>query len=269
MQKKELLMLLSLLRLFFFSFYFIFLTLYHQITDTYKYINKKKRNWQNSLELLTSNYKPLESKRRKRTMRFWSPFHMHLLDIISDCPKKLIFRAPNSIRLRMTVDHIEPNQNPGTCLTQYNHDTCLWECYHSPSTFGHHRLFIWVLDTEHDRPWATAARFDTHVDEKNELVFYPITTNVFNTFRCQLIKPVNGILFKESFPTDILIRAPFIRDVQLQIDDQTIIQGKYLQNDIYEFQTPSILSEQIKEFVVMGVCFNNMFYSIIITYRIS
>lgn len=202
-------------------------------------------------------------------MRFWSPFHMYLLDIISDCPKKLVFRAPNSIRLRMTVDHIQIDQDPGTCLAQYNHDTCLWECYHSPSTLGQHRLFIWALDTENDQPWATAVRFDVFIDGKNEFLSYPMTTNVFNTFRCQLIKPLNGILFKESLPTDVLIRTPFIRDVQLHIDEETIIQGKYLQDDIYQFQLPIILFERTKELAVMGICFNNMFYSIIITYRIK
>jgi hypothetical protein len=203
-------------------------------------------------------------------MRFWSPFHTYSLDIISDVPSKIIIRAPNHIRLRMTIDHLELNQNPGSCLTHYNHDTCLWECYHSPYTIGHHRLFIWALDSDsEDDQWATAVRFDVYVEEQIDTFYYPITTNIFNTIRCQLIRPMNGILLKESLPHDIIIRVPSVRAVQLQIDEQTLIKGKNLQNDIYRFKIPIHISDHTKNFVVMGLCSNDMFYSILITYKIK
>jgi hypothetical protein len=202
-------------------------------------------------------------------MRFWSPFHIYSLDIISNFPNKLIFRAPNRISLRMTADHLESNQNPGSCLTQYNHDTCLWECYHSPYTIGYHRLFIWVLDSDSDDQWVTAVRFDVYIEQKIESFCYPITTNLFNTLRCQLIKPMNGILFKKSLPPDIIIRVPSVRNVQLQIDEQTLVRGKNLQNDIYILKIPFFIPDHVKNFVLMGLCADDMFYSILITYKIE
>ena len=202
-------------------------------------------------------------------MRFWSPFHKYSLDIISNSQDKFIFRAPNCIRLRMTVDHLELNQNPGSCLTQYNHDTCLWECYHSPSTIGYHRLFLWVLDYENDDQWATAVRFDIYIKQIIESFIYPITTNIFNIFRCQLIKPMNEILIKESLPTDIIIRVPNIHDIQLQLDQNTLIKGKNIQNDIYKIEIPSNIPNNVQNCLLMGLCSNDLFYSILITYKIK
>jgi hypothetical protein len=202
-------------------------------------------------------------------MRFWSPFHRYLLDIISDFPQKLIFRAPSHIRLRMTIDHLELNQTPGSCLTQYNHDTCLWECYHSPETIGYHRLFIWVLDSETDDQWATAVRFDVYVKQKIEPLYYPFTTNLFNSLRCQLITPMNGTFSRESLPSDIIIRVPDVRDIQLQIDEQTLIEGKSFQTDIYRVKIPPFIPDHVKNIVLMGLCYDDTFYSVIITYKIE
>jgi hypothetical protein len=202
-------------------------------------------------------------------MRFWSPFHTYSLDIISNFPNKLILRAPNRIRLRMTADHLELNQPPGSCLTQYNHDTCLWEFYHSPYTIGYHRLFIWVLDSDTDNQWATAVRFDVNVEKKVESFCYPITTNLFNTLRCQLITPINGILLRKSLPRNMIIRAPSIRDIQLQIDEHKLVRGKYLQNAVYKLKIPVFIPDHVKNIVLMGLCANDRFYSIIITYKIE
>jgi hypothetical protein len=202
-------------------------------------------------------------------MRFWAPFHIYSLDIISDVPDKLIFRTPNYIRLQMTVDHLELNQNPGSYLTNYNHDTCLWECYHSPYTIGHHRLFIWILDTENNDRWVTAVRFDVYVEQKLETLYYPITTSMFNEMRCQLIKPLNGILSRKCLPPDIIIRVPYVRDVQLQMDEQTLVIGKKLQNNIYRLKIPSSIPDHVTDFVLMSLCFDDMYYSILATYKIE
>ena len=138
-------------------------------------------------------------------MRFWPPFHLYSLDIVSNAPNKLIFRAPSHVRLQMTVDHLDLNQDPGSCLTHYNHDTCLWEFYHSPCTIGYHRLFIWLLDDDESDQWTTAVRFDVYIEQRIQSLYYPITTNIFNTLRCQLISPMNGIILKEFLPLDIII----------------------------------------------------------------
>jgi hypothetical protein len=202
-------------------------------------------------------------------MRFWSPFHTSSIDIISNLPNKLIFRTPDRIRLRMTVDHLELDQDPGSCLTHYNHDTCLWECYHSPYTTGHHRIFVWALDTDSNDQWATAVRFDVDVEQKIEALFYPITTNIFNELRCQLIKPINGILLKESLPPYIIIRVPCVRNVQLQIGEQTLVTGKSLRNDIYRLKIPSFIPKHVTNFILMGLCFDDLFYSVFVTYKIQ
>jgi hypothetical protein len=202
-------------------------------------------------------------------MRFWPPFHTYSLNIVSDFPRKLIFRAPNHIRLQMTVDHLESNQNPGSYLTHFNHDTYLWECYHSPYTIGQHRLLIWVLDSENDDQWSTAVRFDVYVKQKIETIYYPITTNMFNELRCQLITPINDILSKESLPFDIIIRVPYVRDVQLQMDEKTLVIGKKLKNNIYKLKIPSFIPKNVTDFVVMGLCFDDMHYSILVTYKIE
>ncbi|CAF0943379.1 unnamed protein product [Rotaria sordida] len=202
-------------------------------------------------------------------MRFWPPFHTYSLDIISSFPNKFVFRAPKCVRLRLTVDHLELNEDPGSCLTHYNHDTSLWECYHSPCTTGHHRLFIWLLDSERDDPWATAVRFDVYVEQIIESLYYPITTNIFNALRCQLITPINGILSRESLPPDIIIRVPCVRDVQLQIDEKTLVIGDSLPNDIYRLKIPPSIPDHVRNFVLMGLCFDNMYYSILITYKIE
>ncbi|UJR30314.1 hypothetical protein I4U23_017851 [Adineta vaga] len=202
-------------------------------------------------------------------MRFWTPFHTSSIDIISDAPNKMIFRAPDRIRLQMTVDHLDLNQKPGTCFTHYNHQTRLWECFHSPHTSGQHRLFIWVLDNEEDTQWATAVRFDIYIKRKGEFISYPTTTNIFNILRCQLITPMNGHFSRESLPTDIVLRVPNVRDVQLQIDEHTLVTGDNLQNDIYKLVIPTKISNDVKSFVVMGLCADDTYYSTLITYRIE
>ena len=202
-------------------------------------------------------------------MRFWSAFHTYSLNIVSNFPNKLIFRTPNHIRLRMTVDHLEINQNPGSCLTHFNHDTWLWECYHSPYTTGHHRLLIWVLDSAANDQWMTAVRFDVYTAQKPEILSYPITTNIFNELRCQLITPMNGILSKESLPSEIIIRVSDVRDVQLQIDEQTLVKGSNHRKNMYKLKIPSSLPDHVTDFVLMGLCFNHMYYSILITYKIE
>ncbi|CAF1587212.1 unnamed protein product [Adineta ricciae] len=202
-------------------------------------------------------------------MRFWSPFHTSSIDIISDAPNKLIFRAPDRIRLQMTADHLDFNQNPGTCLTHYNYETRLWECFHSPHTTGQHRLFLWALDTEKDDQWATAVRFDFYIRQKGDIIHFPKTTNAFTVLRCQLLKSINGCLSRESLPTDIIIRVPGVRGVQLQIDEQTLITGKNLKNSIYSLQIPANIPAHVKDLVVMGLCANDTYYSVLITYKIE
>ncbi|CAF1200371.1 unnamed protein product [Rotaria magnacalcarata] len=202
-------------------------------------------------------------------MRFWPPFHTYSIDIISDSPNKLVFRAPKDVRLRMTADHLDLNQNPGSCFTHYNHDTCLWECYHSSFVTGHHRLFIWLLDSDYDDKWAIAVRFDVSIEEKVDSFIYPITTSVFNSLRCQLITPMNGIFSKESLPSEIIVRVPCVHDVQLQIDEAILVVGKSLVNNCYRLEIPSTIPNHVKNFVLMGLRFDDMHYSILITYKIE
>lgn len=203
-------------------------------------------------------------------MRFWSPFHRYSLDIISDIPQKLIFRAPSHIRLRMTADHLESNENGGSCLTQYNHDTCLWECYHSPEISGHHRLFIWLLNSnDSDEQWATAVRFDIYVEQVRQALHYPQTNNLFNELRCQLLAPMQGRFSRQSLPSEILIRIPTVRNVQLQIDEQTLIPAKNVCEDIYRIFIPLSIPNHVKKFLLMALCFDDTFYSILISYEIE
>lgn len=202
-------------------------------------------------------------------MRFWRSFHAYSIEIISDSPNKLVFRAPKYVRLRMSVDHIESSKDPGSYLTHYNHDTYLWECYHSPCTTGHHRLFIWLLDIDYDDQWVIAVRFDVFVEQELEPYIYPITTNTFNSLLCQLISPINGVLLKESLPSEILIRVPSVHDVQLQADEETLIAAKYLENDIYKVEIPPVLSKNVKNFTLMALCYDDTYYSILVTYKIT
>jgi hypothetical protein len=80
---------------------------------------------------------------------------------------------------------------------------------------------------------------------------------------------MNGILSKESLPSDIIIRVPNVRDVQLQIDEQTLVTGKSLQNDIFKLKIPPFVPDHVTSFVVMALCSDDLFYSILITYKIE
>ena len=203
-------------------------------------------------------------------IRFWSPFHRYSLEMISSQPENLIFRAPDHIRLQLTVDHLERNQNPGSCFIQYRHETCLWECYHSPSTIGHHRLSLSVLNIDGDDEWLIAGRFDVHVKESTQqAMLYPLTTDLFNRLRCQIIRPMNGIIARRSLPMELIIRVPGVRDAQLLIDEQTSIVGALTQNDLYRFQVPRSIPHPTRNIVLMGVRLNQSYYSILMTYKMN
>ena len=202
-------------------------------------------------------------------MRFWSPFHRYSLDIISSMSNKIVLRAPDRIRLQMTVDHLELHQDPGSFFTHYNYDSCLWEFFHSPSNLGHHRLIIWALDTDDEDVWVTAVRFDTYIKDKRMPLSFPITTEIFNRYRCQLIQPTNGIICRASLPLDMIIRVSSMTHIQLQTDDQSVISGEEIRNDIYRVTIPSNLSKHVVQCVLMGLISDKMYYSMLITFKIE
>ena len=205
-------------------------------------------------------------------MRFWSPFHRYSLDILSSKANALILRAPDRIRLRMTVDHLEANENPGTSFTHYNYDSCLWECYHSPTTRGHHRLIIWALDVEQDEEdlWVTAVRVDVEVKEVPlPLTIYPVPSELFNRTRCQLLEPSNGVIARRALPMDLVVRIPEIDQVQLQLDERTVLYGEQLRKDLFRIALPLSIDRHLKVCRLMGICSARMYYSTFLTFTIQ
>lgn len=202
-------------------------------------------------------------------MRFWSPFHRYSLDIISSTSNKIVLRAPDRIRLQMTVDHLELHQDPGSCFTHYNHESCLWEFFHAPNNLGHHRLIIWALDTDDEELWHTAVRFDTYIEEKSTPFIFPSTSEVFNRSRCQLIEPMQGILRRSSLPIDVIISAPSMSRVQLQTDDLSVISAEEIRSHTYRVTIPASLANHIVKCTLMGLGMDKMYYSMLITYKIE
>lgn len=204
-------------------------------------------------------------------MRFWSPFHRYSLDILSSQPNALILRAPDRIRLRMTVDHLEAHQNPGSSFTHYNYDTCLWECYHSPRNRGHHRLIVWALDVdnEDEHLWVTAVRVDVDVREARSPLIYPLPSELFNRTRCQLIGPSNGVIARRDLPRDLVVCVPEIDQIQLQLDERTVLPGEQLRKDIYRISLPTSIDRHVKICRLMCLCSAQMYYSVFLTFTIE
>ena len=62
---------------------------------------------------------------------------------------------------------------------------------------------------------------------------------------------------------------PAARDVQLQLDEQTLVTGDILENDIYRLKVPSVLPDSVRNLNVMALCFDNMFFSTLIIYNVE
>ena len=203
-------------------------------------------------------------------MRFWPSFHRYSLDFISFNQNKLVLRTPSNIRLRLLANHLEPNHDPGSTFTHYNYETCLWDCYHSPKSYGHHCLVISIMDIEEDEPlWLKAVRIDMNVKEKPMEFIYPTVTPIFNRLRWQLIQPFSGILSRENVPAEIIVRVPDISEIQLQIDDQTLIKAQKFQKDIYQVSLPSTIPKSVNQCHLMGLCSNQTYYSIFLIFKIE
>ncbi|CAF3958532.1 unnamed protein product, partial [Rotaria sp. Silwood1] len=105
-------------------------------------------------------------------------------------------------------------------LAQYNNDKKLWQLLFAPERIGLHELTVYAgrnNDTESSS--TSVVQFNLDVNKLQRPMKFPLIYAPFQTKKCQIFTPLDGILKKGSVvPINCVI--PGATDVNLTVDSQ-------------------------------------------------
>jgi hypothetical protein len=177
----------------------------------------------------------------------WQPFYE--LDLKIEAPKnranavwpenasyaEVLIQAPDDVILSCNIKYNDVKIENGS-LAQFDHEKKLWQLLFAPEQTGPHELLIFAQRRDDTKSSSAAVvKFHLNVTELHRQIKFPITYTLFQTKRCQIYNPLDGILKTGSIvPIHCLI--PGALDVNLRVD------SKWLKSEGY---TDQILQRQI------------------------
>jgi hypothetical protein len=148
-------------------------------------------------------------------------------------------------------------------LAQFDHEKKLWQFLFAPERTGPHEMLIFAQRRDDTKSSSAAVvKFHLNVTELHRQIKFPITYTLFQTKRCQIYNPLDGILKTGSIvPIHCLI--PGAVDVNLTVDT------KWLKSEGY---TDQILQRQItvgsKEVIIYAKYEEKSNYNSLVKYSI-
>ncbi|CAF3732303.1 unnamed protein product, partial [Rotaria sordida] len=105
-------------------------------------------------------------------------------------------------------------------LTQYNNEKKLWQLLFAPERTGLHELIVYAKrNNDNESSSKSVVRFNLNVNKLRRSIKFPLIYSQFQTKKCQIYTPIDGILKKGSVvPIHCVI--PGASDVNLTVDSQ-------------------------------------------------
>jgi hypothetical protein len=149
---------------------------------------------------------------------------------------EVLIQAPKDVQLS---GHIEFNNmmiKDGS-LAQFDHERKLWQLLFAPEQTGPHELIVFARRiNDEDSSAAAAVKFNLDVTKLRRPMKFPLIYTQFQTKKCQLYTPLDGILKKDSI-LPIHCMVPDAIDVNVIVDSQSLKSTGY---------SNSVLHRQIK-----------------------
>jgi hypothetical protein len=134
---------------------------------------------------------------------------------------EILIQAPDDIQLSCRIEYNNVQIVNGS-LAQYNHENQLWQLLFAPERTGLHELIIYAKRiNDIESPSSAVIKFNLDVPILRKPMKFPMIYTQFETTKCRIYTPLNGILKKGSI---ILIHCviPGATSTQLTIDSKRL-----------------------------------------------
>jgi hypothetical protein len=134
---------------------------------------------------------------------------------------EILIRAPDDIQLSCQIEYNNVKIENGS-LAQYNYEKQLWQLLFAPERTGLHELIIYAKQTNDNESSSNAVvKFHLDVPILRQSMKFPMIYTQFETNKCRIYTPLNGILKKGSIiPIHCVI--PGAISIQLTIDSKRL-----------------------------------------------
>ncbi|CAF1482714.1 unnamed protein product, partial [Rotaria sordida] len=132
---------------------------------------------------------------------------------------EVLIRTPDDVQLSCDIKYDKVKVENGS-LTQYNNEKKLWQLLFAPERTGLHELIVYAKrNNDNESTSEAAVKFYLDVTTLRRPMKFPVIYTHFQTKKCQIYTPIDGILKKDSVvPIHCVI--PGASDVNLRVDSQ-------------------------------------------------
>jgi hypothetical protein len=163
---------------------------------------------------------------------------------------EVLIQAPDDVTLSCNIKYNDVKIENGS-LVQFDNVNKLWQLLFAPERTGSHELMVYAKRTD-DTTSSSAAvvKFNLEVTELQQQMKFPITYTLFQTKRCQMYNPLDGVL-KAGSTVPIHCLIPGALNVNVKVDSKWLKSEGYanpiLQRQITVGSTDVIIYAKYEE----------------------
>jgi hypothetical protein len=132
---------------------------------------------------------------------------------------EVLIQAPDDVQLSCGIKYENVEVKNGS-IAQFDNNKKLWQLLFAPQQTGTHELIVYAnRNTDTESTSAAAAKFYLEVTKLRRPIKFPLVYTKFQTNKCQIYTPIDGILKKGSVvPIHCII--PGATDVNFKVDSE-------------------------------------------------
>ena len=139
---------------------------------------------------------------------------------------EVLIQAPQDVQIS---GHIQLNNVivENGSLAQYDSRKKVWQLLYAPERNGLHELYVFAKRVQNAQSPANAVvKFNLNVTKIGRPMKFPMTYTLFQTKKCQIISPLDGVL-KKGANVSINCIVPGAIDVSVAVDGKLLESGGY------------------------------------------
>jgi hypothetical protein len=139
---------------------------------------------------------------------------------------EVLMQTPDDIRLSCSIEYNHVKIENGT-IAQFDNSKNRWQLLFAPEQTGSHELIVYAKqNASSESSFTSVVKFYLEVTKIQRPLKFPLIYTQFQTNRCQIFTPLDGILKKDSVvPIHCVI--PGAIDVNLTIDSKCLMSKGY------------------------------------------
>ncbi|CAM4819275.1 unnamed protein product [Rotaria magnacalcarata] len=132
---------------------------------------------------------------------------------------EVLIKAPDDVRLSGSIQYNHVTVENGS-LAQFDNEKKLWQILFAPERTGKHEIIVFASKTNEEGS-SSVVRFNLDVTKLRRPMKFPVIYSAFQTAKCQLVTPIDGVLKKGAVvPIECVI--PGAIDVNVTVDSKWI-----------------------------------------------